>query len=669
MARDLLAGIDAQSDFAGQPRDLLDSTSNQTQDRQKLIEAERVRIREQLASEIGPIESALIGVGRGVTKIGRAVGIAKPEDPFITENIKELQKQRPISSAVGEIVGETAPFLIPGLGVSGAAARLGGGAAARFGAAGALGALEGAAIAKGEGGGVTETLLSGGAGGLAAGTLELVLPHIGRIGGRVIRKALGKEPAGAVVDAAGNPSQEFISALDAEGLKFDDIVDEAVTGLSGEVVDPAQASRKAFLESQGLTPTKAQITRGATDFQTQQEAAKSTTRVRDALEEQEAFLTSRFDNKIIGTGGEAVTPTSSVTDVLVSKATLLDSEIGSLYKEARDIAPGQKNVKFDRLTKKLRDLAGSDTAAGGNMSAIIGEMKAKGILDDGLKVVGKVDVQTAEELRKFANTLHNNNNPFGNMKLREIKDSLDDDVFSAAGKDVFDKARSAKAAFEKGLSRAKISKFDSRKQNIVRDILENKIDPNNFADKVVFGKSYRSADLQQLKSYLTDGTGDQGERAFSDLRAEVLESVKEKAFIGPADEVGNKALSKDKLQKALASIGREKINILFNPDEQKFLKDIMKVAELREPVRGTALGRGPSSQAIKKLEDKLTQLPVIGGLFEFSARGALKGKPRRIVKDSRAERIAAPISRTAGQAAAALSATQVQAQLQPQQGE
>jgi hypothetical protein len=595
------------------------------------VEAERQRLRTQIASDVGPIEAALIGVGRGVTTIGRAFGLAEPEEADITESFAELERQRPISTTVGEIAGQSAPFLIPGLGAPAAATRLGGGALARAGVAGALGAAEGAAIARGEGGGLDETLFAGGVGGTTASALELALPVIGRIGGRIVRKALGKVPTGAVVDEAGRPSAEFLEALQKEGLTFDDVAQEAIE-TSRRAVDPTEEARMAFLESQGLQPTRAQVTRGAAEFQAQQEAAKTKSRVREALEAQEAVLTSRFDNAIVRTGGDPVTPTSGVTDVLVDKASELDAKIGQLYNQAREIAPGEKNIKFNSLTKKLKDLAPANRRTGGAIETIVGDMKSKGILDEKFNVVGRVDVETAEDLRKLTNELFDPQNNFANAKLREIKDSLDDDVFRAAGKDVFQEARKAKSDFDKGLSRAKISKFDSRKRNLVRDVLENKIDPDDFANKVVFGKSYRASDLDQLKNYITDGTGEAGEKAFNDLRSEVLQTIKDKSFIGPLDQAGNRALSRDKLQKAISSIGREKINVLFTPDEQKFLKDMVKVAELREPVRGTAIGRGPTAQAIKKLEDKLVELPILGGMFEFSARGALKGKPRPVVQ-------------------------------------
>ena len=588
----------------------------------------RAQYLKEEAEKLGPIEAGLVGAGRGLAIIGRGLGLMEPEGKLEKAGFEELERQRPISTTVGEIAGESAPFLVPGLGVAGLVGR-----GAQIAGATALGAAEAGIISRGKGGDTGEQLFSTGIGGTAAGTLELAMPRISRIGSKIIRRVLGKAPQGAVIDATGKPSAELLDALSETGQTFDDIIKEAKDEMSQQVIDPKQAARKAFLQSQGLEPTRAQITRNAADFQAQQESAKMPGRARTALEAQDAALTSRFNNAILETTGKANSPTSTVADALTEKATKLDQEISDLYATARKVIPEDKNIRFDGLTNELRKLAPSDRRAGGNISALIGDMQSKGILDDKMNVVGRVSVEVAEDLRKMTNELYDPANPFGNMLLRKVKDKLDDDVFRAAGDDFFKTGREAKAAFERELSRAKISKFDSRKDNIVRDILENKIDPDQLVDKVVFSKRWRAADLKQLKDYI--GTDDAGKKALEDLRAETLQEIKERAFIGADDDAGFRSLSRDKLAKALDSIGDNKLNILFEPKEVKFLKDMLEVTKLREPVKGTALGRGPSAQAIGRIEQKLKDLPILGSLINFinldaQGRMVIKARPARV---------------------------------------
>lgn len=597
-------------------------------------------------------EAAAIGAGRGLTTLGRAVGIAEPETQFEKEAFEKLREKHPVATTAGEIAGEAAPFLIPGMGVAGLAGR-----GAQVAGTAALGATEAGLIARGQGGDIGQQLFSAGIGGTVAGALELALPVVGRIGGKAIRRVLGKAPDGAVIDAAGNPSEELLTALKESGQSFDDIVMEAKDELSKKAVSPREAARKAFLESQGLDPTTAQISRTADDFMSQQEAAKVSGRVREALEKQDAVLTTRFNNKILETGGKASSQSAAVSDFITNKATTLDQEIGDLYRAAREVAPDAKNIKFNSLAETLKSMKGADRRAGGNISAIISDMQSKGMLNKQGKSFGSVSVETAEDLRKLTNELYDPANPFGNMLLRKVKDSLDDDVFRAAGGDFFKEGRKAKAAFEKELNRVKISKFDSRKDNLVRDVLENKIDPDRLVDKVVFSKRWRDTDLKQLKDYIS--TDAAGKEAFDDMRAEVMQKITDKSFIGAADEAGMQALSRDKLQRALASIGDKKIGILFTKPEQKFLKDMLEVTKIREPVRGTAIGRGPSAQAISRIERKLKDIPWLGQVFDIvdiEGRSALRAKPKAIRTPARRTAIA-PLT-----APAAVAATQQEQQ-------
>ena len=98
------------------------------------------------------------------------------------------------------------------------------------------------------------------------------------------------------------------------------------------------------------------------------------------------------------------------------------------------------------------------------------------------------------------------------------------------------------------------------------------------------------------------------------------------------DADGFQAITRDKLEKQLNKIGKQKLNVLFSPEEMKFFDDVLKVTKLREPVRGTGGGLGPSAQAAIRLEKKLSDLPVLGGLVDFidvdvQGRIVLKAKP------------------------------------------
>lgn len=622
----------------------------------------RAQLAEEQAAELGGFEAAAVGAGRGLTTILRGLGISDPEDPVVTQAFEELKSQRPISTTVGEIAGEAAPFL--------AAAPLAGAGLAtstagrvlipaaktigqRVAGSAALGATEGAIISKGLGGDDVQASQAGGLGGAIAGGAELVLPRLSRIGGKLIRRINGSTPTAPVLNAAGQPSAELADALEKAGLSFDDLGVEAQRLVeSGDVDDVASLARQSFLEEQGVVPTRAQVTGEASDFQAQQELAKTSGRVRRALEGQESVLVSRFENAVTQTGGSANRSSSPAIDFVADRSIDLDAAISTAYKQAREAASDQQVVSLTGLSQSIKDIAGSDRATGGLASATRDILRTRGILGGkGLKVQGRIDPATAEEVRKDMNALFDSLTPFGRSKLATLKNALDLDVERAVGEDVFAGARSAKAEFEKDLRRAKVNKFDSRKKNLVRDILENKVNPDRFLNEAVLSNSIRSTDLEQVKRFLQiDGDGP-GIDAWNDLRAEAMQHIRDTAF---KEVAGEPALSRAGLEKVLfKDFGRDKLRVLFSQDERKFLNDMLKVTKLREPKRGTALGKGPSAQAVGQLENVIKRIPLVAGVFEGLATdtaGRVSLRQPRLVNPVQ------PISGRAGSAVAPAAA-------------
>ena len=546
-------------------------------------------------------------IGRGMMTVARGLGMADPEAPVVTESFKDLENKRPYTTMGGEVIGQAAPFMLPG-GLGMKAATVPG----RVAASTALGATEGGVIARGEGGGGEEITESAMVGGTVAGTMDLALPVIGRIGGKIIRRALGRSPTAPVIDKSGNWSPEMLEAMEITGLTPDDITTESVRLLNtGDVTDPKALLRKQFLESQGLVPTRAQVTGEASDFQAQQELFKTSGRVRRAIESQDEGISTRFENAITETGGSANKSNSTAFDHIADRSIELDAEISNAYRLAREKANDQKIIKLDGLVDEMKSFAGSDRTTGGLPSAVRDILRNKGVLGPkGLKVQGKIDAKTAEDIRIELNTLYNSLSPYGREKLASLKNALDSDVESAVGEDIFKEARKMKATFESDLSRAKVNKFDKRNKNLVRDILENKVNPDRFFQEAVLSKSIRSADIKQLKDFLM--LDDAGANAWNDVRAEAMQYIKDTAM----REVGGvPALTRASIDRALDSLGEQKLKVLFAPEELKFLRDMRIVAQMREPVRGTALGRGPSAQAVSRVTDAIKRLPLIAAYF------------------------------------------------------
>lgn len=371
-----------------------------------------------------------------------------------------------------------------------------------------------------------------------------------------------------------------------------------------------EATRRGLIESRGFQPTRPQVTQRPEDFQLQQELQKGGGAVREVLDVQEQRFAEAFEQQARDTGGNVVTSGSTPIDEVVGRSVSLDQRIGELYTQARAAAPTAENITTSRLVETLSKSKGFETKSGGVVSAARSILKDKGIELAKPKTVAEarsrdISVETAEDIRQQLNQLFPDANPTGKNIIRKLKDSLDKDVFKEAGEDLFSQARSAKASFEEGLNRAKVSKFDTRKNNLVRDVLENKINPDTFINDVIFSKKWRSDDIGQLKSYLNQTPS--GKQAFDDIKAQTIDSIKNKMFTDRG-ELKNAALGRE-----LNKIGSEKLKAIFNKDELRFLRDMREIAKLRTPPRAEALGKGPSAQAISQVKAKF---PIFGGIFD-----------------------------------------------------
>jgi hypothetical protein len=436
-------------------------------------------------------------------------------------------------------------------------------------------------------------------------------------------KIVGSQPSFRIINSDGTLSDDAVRMLQRAGSTPDDFTQALAREADGlqrdGVLTPEQIERFNFMTSQGINPTTAQVTRSADDFQMQQELAKRSGEVRGALEGQEAAISGMFDSRITGAGG--VSSGSPLSDAVINKATALDDEITRLYQVAREIAPNEQNIRLSRTAELLRSRAPDNTLSGGLIESIQGDLIERGVMNRNFQIRGRVDVDTAETIRQVINSKYDSTTPIGRTIIRELKEQLDNDVFSVAGEDIFQQARRARADFSSQLRPDRVSRFDVNQRSLVEDIMDNTIKADDVFDKVVLSRNAKPADLNQLKRYLTTGSADQieqGAAAWSSLRADTLDWIREQSFRGPVDESGFQAISRDKLDKALKRIGDSKLKAIFTEDEIGFLNDMKRLAELREPVRGTDRGLGPSAQAILRLERSImSRIPAVGQFYDM----------------------------------------------------
>ena len=463
--------------------------------------------------------------------------------------------------------------------------------------------------------------------------------------GKIYSRFTGRQAGANVIDeTTGTIKPEAIremrqnaSSADIDAAAFNELMDMAESGSLGvaasqEQMDafskmmddfltsgkatPAMATRYNLFKRMGIEPTRAQITRTSDDFTVQQDLAKETGPVTTALEQQQIQLGKAFETVEAKTGGTVSSELAPIQTAVIAKATKLDNEIGKLYKEADEVLEGSAGVDISGFLEKLYTFKPLNRRSVGTYEALRGQVKQDLGIDipkgqaapDGPVMVTP---QQAEIVRQYANQLFDGANSTARVIIRDVKEALDDDVTRALGRDAYKRGRDAYNEFKRGLDPDQLSKFSKNEKSLIRDLLEQKIAPENVFNRVVASKGYTASDLRVLKNYIVGRDkfiSPQGAQAWADLRAETINYIKNEIFRGPLGEQGGQKMTRAGLESVLKRIGMDKLKVIFNKEELSFIKDVMNLSKIIEPIGGRALGSGPSGQAIKQLENTVRGL-------------------------------------------------------------
>lgn len=463
--------------------------------------------------------------------------------------------------------------------------------------------------------------------------------------GKIYSRFTGKQAVANVVDeTTGTIKPEAIremrqnaSSADIDAAAFNELMDMAESGSLGVAASQEQmnafskmmddfltsgkatqamAARYNLFKRMGIEPTRAQITRTSDDFTVQQDLAKETGPVTTALEQQQIQLGKAFETVEAKTGGVVSSELAPIQTAVIAKATKLDNEIGKLYKEADEVLEGSAGVDISGFLEKLHTFKPLNRRSVGTYEALRGQVKQDLGIDipkgqaapDGPVMVTP---QQAEIVRQYANQLFDGANSTARVIIRDVKEALDDDVTRALGRDAYKRGRDAYNEFRRNLEPDQLSKFSKNEKSLIRDLLEQKIAPENVFNRVVASKGYTSSDLRALKNYIVGRDkfiSPQGAQAWVDLRAETINYIKNEIFRGPLGEQGGQKMTRAGLESVLKRIGMAKLKVIFNKEELSFIKDVMNLSKIIEPIGGRALGSGPSGQAIKQLENTVRGL-------------------------------------------------------------
>lgn len=635
----------------------------------------------KLNENIGPLQSLAIATGRGMYDIARGIGLIEEEDETVKAAFADLEKQRPYSQGIGRVVGQAAPFAIPGAGI-GAVGPLAGRVALGAG----LGAAEGNIIARGMGADDAQIDEATGIGGVIGGATEALFPVIGRVGRSLYRNVVGKEFAGDILNRSGRPTREFQRALDDAGIQFEDVVQQAQNMVGPQ--DATQAARLADFQAAGIPATRGDIMQSSVGgFAQQAQEARlfesTAERVADQfrsyrLQQSEAFTDAL---KSIAPDGNFDEVGATIKNALSSDRTSLKVAKNAYYKKAAQIAESKGGIPL--YTTTISDVVPNNdmlyrlgNVQGANVQAIKDALTEFGIrnYEDSLNRLSAAGVEPktlslnnfedfrqalkAAERADMSGTTSVISRPIIEALDNEL-DQLPDRLVESVGqesKELLDTLKLARATTRELKQTFSPESVTGKLINVRRDGATPVIEASKVYRQIV-GTNQPIEYLQRTMGRLKQ-SGEAGEKAIQDLRAATVLDLVDSMFKANTRKVaGQQLFSPVALQKRIAQIGDDKLKLIFgdNSAAYKQVKRMGRIAESITPPSG-AVPKG-SASVIMDMLNKIgvttlsTKIPMAGqvleglsGLSESAANrrlaeGAMQATPDAIKQISALEEI------------------------------
>ena len=615
----------------------------------------RASLLKQQAEETGTGEAFAVGMGKGLYDIGRGLGLVDDPNEIERQAFSALEKESPFAAGGGEVVGQSLPFLAPGVAAGGIASMTG-----RVLASGAVGAAEGGVIANAQNGDVGKTAALTGT---LAGGMEILFPHIGRAASKIYRRVRGRDPDMGLLMKDGSPTPELIKVMADENLTMDDII-KAGMREAGE--DPAFLARKKIFDEAGITPTRGELTQKLSDqkpeqFLMEQTSDPSGDVLRSFIKSRNEELTNYVDATIDVLGvpsdvGEVVKET-----LKGSKRTLKKNRKRAYDKLAESTSNLTEGMPLmtDRFMESLpsggdvRDIAAMMPGEYKALTGLMGEFGietneqlVKSLTDQGVDIT-PLNIDNFERFRKRLIGIESRDQT-GTMSrlIGPIKQALDEEVelatdqlIKSGNPNVAEIAKEArrshialKTEFDPGSMTETLIKPKSRVSNIP-SVEESQVYSKLIAKATPVEQVQRVVDILEgkIKSTGTEMipykkiSTREANAAIGNLQASVLKDLLDSGFQASSRKIdGVRQFGGAAFQKRFNQLS-DKIDIIFKnkPNELKKIKNLNKIAELMTPPSG-AVPKGSAGF----LMEAFSKTGVFS-ILEKSPAGAVTGEALR----------------------------------------
>jgi len=638
------------------------------------LTARQEAIRE-IAQEIGPIQAGFIAAGKGMYDIGRGLGIIEPAGEVEREAYEALERERPISTFVGEVAGEAAPFAALGP-IAGGVRALGAraipalagpvGLSARVAGTAGIGALEGGILAGAEEAGFEDTAKAAGFGGLVAGGAELLIPVVGRLGGKIVRKVTGKQPKGSLVRPDGMPTDEMADALEKAGMTWEDMkldAQDLIAKLEPGTI-PEQAARLAGFEQIGAPALKGQISKEFAQRKLEQGLIESGTEaagepVRQVFKQQSEAIRGELDSIVDAMGVTGETG-EAMKDALSGRRKTLKADRKELYgrlaEEAKEVdtVPVATHDIYNALPDRgtLRDIA----SLAPNQFKALNDILVEFGIEQGQEAVESaakrgvtsdpLGLENFESLRKRLGAIERSDQTGAiSVVTGPLKRALDNEIdlvteaMEGAGGKIAETAKAARLS-----NVALKTEFDEAK---ITSKLIDSVKRGSTQPKVEVSKAYQKVmnpnepieNLDRVLTSLKKG-GALGAKAIDEMKGRAVLDLIDSAFTSQYRQVsGQRIFGADPFSKQYEKM-LPKLEMLFDGDA-KALKRIKNVYERAQDIipPGGAVPKGSAGFFIDAL-NKIgiysisLKVPFVREVFEVAQMAGRSATARQQAKKS-----------------------------------
>lgn len=608
------------------------------------------------AQEMGGITTLGASIGKGVMNVARGLGIADDATQREKERFAASEQQYPITTATGEVIGEAAPFAPLGV-AAGAIPAFG----ARVAASGALGAAEGGIATLGRTDNAERAGEAAGIGAVLGAGIEAAMPSLGRLGSAIFRRVSGRPPAGALFDAAGQPTPEMAEALQKAGVSLQDLQQAALDDLmklpAGS--SPEQAARVAQFSQEGIPYTRGDITQELPQQAMEARLAESASDplaqpVRSMRVEQSEKFRGALDEMVSKLGVPERTG-ESIKEALSGRKSLMSTEKRELYKSAMEQADQVGGVPVipdnirsaipdERTTRRIERLVPQQAGA---LDDLLIEFGIKNAPDGYKGAIEPLSMANFEDFRQAINAIERTDQT-GTIKVLSVpvKQALDDEIGLAVDAAGHAMPADLLATLQKarGVTRDIKTEFSpqamaGRLVDVKRDGVTPVIEASTVSRRLL-GPAGTVEDMKRTMQSLAK-SGDKGKQAIGDLQATAIMDVMEAAFGASSRKIdGVPVLGPAAFQKAIKKIGDPKLNILFsnNKDALKRLKNLSNIAGNIQAQAG-AIPKG-SASVILDIMNKMgimgisSKIPGAGLLLDVVDTAAKNGGTKQAVKQA-----------------------------------